>query len=147
MFHGFLAWSLLYVAGGNLKGCSLGMPIGGSKMLGDTWVLLSCRSLASGRKIFTTVIPQSVLVHHFRFGFWAQLNSVNQIINPFGDNVWTLPGHCSFLSQKVVQPDSFSSLKWLALHCFILFDGQIDGLFHHSLRRLLLWPAKYQVNW
>jgi len=42
---------------------------------------------------------------------------------------------------------SSSSLKWLALHCFILFDGQIDGLFHHSSRRLLLWPAKYQVNW
>ena len=29
-----------YVAGGNLKGCSLGMPIGGSKMVEETAVWL-----------------------------------------------------------------------------------------------------------
>lgn len=86
-------------------------------------------SLVPGRNIFTTVTLQSVSVHHFWFGFWVQPNSVNRIIEPFGDNVRTLPGALqfgeqAFLSPRVVQPDSISSLKWLA------FQQWVISLFH-----------------
>ena len=44
------------------------------------------------RRIYTAVVPQSISVHNFWFSFWAQLNSVNQIIDSFGNDVGTLPG-------------------------------------------------------
>ena len=44
------------------------------------------------RSIYITVAPQSISVHNFWFSFWAQLNSVYQIIDSFGTDVGTLPG-------------------------------------------------------
>ena len=125
---GFLARSLRLSCWGETWQLFIGHAHGWLRnCIRDTLVLL--RSLVPSRNIFTTVTPQSVSVHHFWFGFWALLNSVNEIINPFGDNVWTLPGALqlrgqAFLSQRVVQPDSITSLKWLT------FQQWVISLFH-----------------
>ena len=36
-------------------------------------------------------MPQSITVNNSRFSSWSQLNSVNQIIDSFGDDIGNLP--------------------------------------------------------
>ena len=51
--------------------------------------LLLFRCMVPCWSIHTTVVPQSITVNNFRFSSWSQLNSVNQIIDSFGDDMGT----------------------------------------------------------
>jgi len=53
--------------------------------------LLLFRCMVPCWSIHTTVVPQSITVNNFRFSSWSQLNSVNQIIDSFGDDIGNLP--------------------------------------------------------
>ena len=45
-----------------------------------------------------TFLPQSISVHNFWFSSWSQLDSVNQVIDLFGDDIGTLPRALHFWS-------------------------------------------------